>query len=430
MVYSLEQMLSDWKKNGLNPEQLNVINQERIKKHGVWVPWWDQHYAKYKEQKPSVVSKDNVASPWVPSLLWGIAWWLWATYWAWATTEWLGKRIYWAWLKAVWKTDAFVKEADAIATQEAFWWKPVKTIVDTAIEQPWVYWTPIGISTDIKKNMNNTWTKKVLPVVDEIDNGWFKMSIGKLEKKVLEGISKIKKISNVQWYADDIKKSVSDYFREKLDKWISSWNLKQIQAEKTALRNWIQKRVWAGLIPNDSDKLVEKLISDTYSDIVHSELLKKWAAGKVASDAFVDYGNMMALEWASAASAKTPLKGWWMWIVSALQETIWVPVSTAVGKLMAKAGNIIKEATLIPTLKRLWNRALKNIKSWIAKWLAPAELIAPDMLVQSYISQGMSEEESTQKAQQLRIQLFELPGKKLNELLDKALWTDNLQPKK
>jgi len=386
-----------------------------------WEDMWDEEPVDYwSNEHLSALQKWLIGAG-----IWGV--W---SYGVWATIGWIGKAIYWAWLKAAWDTNAFIKEADRIAEQRAFWGKPVKTILDTAMEQPGMFGTPIGVSVDTKKNMDTVWNKKVLPVVDKIDNAWFKMSVGKLEKRVSDKISSIKQIQNVQGYADEIKAAVSEYFWEKMDKGISSWNLKQLQAEKTALRNWIQKRIWAWAIPSDADKLVEKVVADTYNDIIHEELKKQGKAWLEASDAFVDYGNLKAMEWSSKLAAKSPLKGWLLWVVQTAQETIGIPVSTAVGKWMAKAGSLIKEASLIPTLQRFGKKVLSNIKWGLAKWLNPAELIAPDMLVQSYISQGMSEEEATQKAQQLRIQLFELPGKKLNELLDKALWTDKLQPKK
>lgn len=357
-----------------------------------------------------------------------IAAWIWAglgwLYWVGWVIGWVGKWIYNMGLKAGWDSSAFVNEADAMANYKAWLWPKPKKIVDTALEQPWMWGSPIGISADAKRNMANLWDNKVAPVMKEITNGWWKIWVNKLESAVHKTIDGLKKIENVQGYAEELKAAVSEYFKSKVDKGITSWTIEQIQWEKTALRNFLQKKITNGSIPTDADKLVDKVVSDTYSDIVHTQLQKAWEKWKEASKSFTDYGNLKALEDTSKLYAKSPLKGWFMWVVWAAQETIGIPVATAGWKTMAKIWEAMKAPAEIvyKWLKWLGKNVLQWIKEWLLNWETPAALIMPDMLQQSYMAQWMSSKQAEDKANEVRLHLFELPWEIINNALDKALW--------
>jgi len=160
--------------------------------------------------------------------------WIWL--WALAGTTVLGKSIKNVWdfaynqaIKAISNQQDIVSEWDLLAEAKAWLWIQPKTIAETAMETKGTYGTPVSISAAAKKWMKEVREWTIAPVFDAIDNGGFKMWLSQLEEEVFSTIDSLKKIKNVQWYAEDLKAAVWEYFNEKIDKWISTRNLKQLQ---------------------------------------------------------------------------------------------------------------------------------------------------------------------------------------------------------
>lgn len=382
-------------------------------------------YISWLKEQPQQLGDSSVVSDSLTKL-WIWAWWLlWTTVlWKWIRE--VGNFAYNEAIRAISNQEAIIKEWWLLAEAKAWLWLQPKTIAETAIETKWTYWTPVSISAAAKKWMNEVREWVIAPVFNAIDGGWFKLWVSELESRVFETIDSMKKIKDVQGYANELKEAVSEYFTEKYDKWIESWNLKQLQGEKVALRDSIQKKITSWKLSENVWALVNKAVSDTYSDIIHTRLNQFWEIWKQASRAFTDRWNLKSLEDASRLYKRSTLWWWWVWVIQFLQDHIWVPAATAWGKLLSKIGWIMAKPweALVWMLKWLTSSAKNTLKAWIKWGLTPAELIAPDMLVNAYMSQWMTFEEAEKEAMNQRAQILRLPWEAITALLEWALWLE------
>lgn len=335
--------------------------------------------------------------------LWGwvwaaIGWWTLATlpvYWVWKAVEWAWKKIYEQWIKAVWETKWLQQEWAAKATYKAFGWEKPKTIVETAMESKWIWWWPIQIAAAAKKNFANMWNNKIQPVMNAIDEKWFIKTADELIWEIGNYIDKIPQITNKQWYAQKLKWAVEEYFLNKIDEWIGQWNLNQLQGEKELLRDTLTKKVTEWIYSEKFAQEAEKVISDTFSDIIHTTLKSVWKAGKTASKAFKDYSNLKKIEEASKLYSNSLLKWWIPWAMGAALKWVWVPLSTMGGKAIMWVWKALQwtspvkwieaaaKSKILPNLVKKWFTGLAwlvKASPKILKWAITDPLAAPFLL--------------------------------------------------
>ena len=391
-----EEMMEAYKQKQLNPEMVGIVHDifTDTKEMFNLTAWGDIWWVSWIWDKALKAAWIWAAAGWVAMV--------------WNALEKVWDLVYWLWIP---------RDKSQIA--KWFMWEKIKTIKDTA-KQYNIMGTNTMIGKQSYKVMKKIAEKQINPARKVLD-AWPKISYNIVKNNAIQLVqedasltilAKKNIIDDINWFFDKdiipVEGKVTTY--ENLNKIKSS--LDNTTSARTIA--WKVPLWWGDAYKSYVAKASRKTIYDGFQSI--------W----VDKNILQDYGNMKTIftkavwEW-----AKDPI-GWILAMESEVLKTSLKPASTIWWRILWVSGKWLKEITLIPTLRRLWTKGIKYLKSfakkalktkWNLEWIA----IEPALIQAISRSHNISEEEAKKMLDKSSEQFFQLPWETIKYLLDK-IW--------